>query len=282
MGCQRGWKFCVNCYALFYNGRTGTQGYCVAGQAAENFGHVVGPNSGNFYLPYAAPVQTGTQGSWRFCENCFVLFYAGRGGNDLGTCASPKSPKSTTNPGYLSHAPGGTVFTLPYGSPATQLAESNWRFCGQCYEMFYCAPEGAQGHCPAVPPPDSGPHAAQGKDVFTLQFATEPSIQSLNTPGPTTPDNEIIVTVIGAGFEPMTELKPLWLVFGNLQPLNQTSYTNFETDVHGNLTGGDVRDSGIAWGGDTDGLTGELTLGGLTRYWKWSNHVLSSGPTQYP
>jgi hypothetical protein len=86
------------------------------------------------------------QQSWRYCQKCQAMFYAGRPGGQ-GVCAAGGA-----------HSEQGFSFILPYNAPATATAQASWRFCQKCYVMFY-AGHPTQGVCA-----DGGTHSAHGDD----------------------------------------------------------------------------------------------------------------------
>jgi hypothetical protein len=70
------------------------------------------------------------------------------------------------------HSAQGLIFALPYGVPATDTAQANWRFCLSCNVMFFDGYAG--GRCPA-----GGPHIAQGINfVLPHDVAAAPTAQA--------------------------------------------------------------------------------------------------------
>lgn len=98
------------------------------------------------------------QSGWRFCDQCFGMFYAGFLilGDDLpGVC--PANPEG--------HRHQGFVFYLPHDVPPLSVGQAGWRFCEKCWGMF--ADVFPPGVCPA-----GGIHVAQGFK-FELPFVVD-------------------------------------------------------------------------------------------------------------
>ncbi|MFJ9371411.1 hypothetical protein ACIRRA_44410 [Nocardia sp. NPDC101769] len=96
-GTQQEWRFCQNCFVMFYNGdQGGNKGLCPAGGGHQMFGF-------NFVLSHDVPEGPGTQQEWRFCQNCFVMFYNGDQGGNKGLC-----------PAGGGHQMFGDNFVLPH------------------------------------------------------------------------------------------------------------------------------------------------------------------------
>jgi hypothetical protein len=85
------------------------------------------------------------QDSWRYCQKCEAMFYAGY--PDQGVCAAGGA-----------HSAQGFGFVLPWSNPATPTTQSSWRYCQKCHVMFFAGYAG-QGVCKA-----GGSHLAQGYD----------------------------------------------------------------------------------------------------------------------
>jgi hypothetical protein len=80
------------------------------------------------------------QPNWRYCNNCFVLFFDGY--ESKGSCKAGGG-----------HAAAGYNFWLFHSQPA-ELADgpnrqSNWRFCNQCFAMYFAGHQNNSGACPA-------------------------------------------------------------------------------------------------------------------------------------
>lgn len=112
---QNQWRPCSKCHSMFYDGYP-TQGVCPAGG-----GHA--PYREDYRLPHDVPFHAfaSQQSDWRFCRNCFALFY--NGFEPDGVC-----PAS-------GHRPAGFDFSLPHDTPGG--GQDQWRFCSRCYQLFY-------------------------------------------------------------------------------------------------------------------------------------------------
>ena len=110
------WKFCVNCFAMFFHGFA-VNGVCPAGGPHAPLGFT-------FLLNHEEPETANQQRNWRFCDKCFVMYFDGFPG--FGVC--------TTGNG---HHPAGFNFSLPHDVPTSDSAQKDWRFCNKCFTMFF-------------------------------------------------------------------------------------------------------------------------------------------------
>jgi hypothetical protein len=102
----------------------------------------------NFDLPHDVPESAHSQGAWRMCRRCAVMFFDGF--PDKGAC-----------PADGAHARGRITYVLAHDMETAPNHQSDWRFCHHCAGMFF---DGfpTKGTCPA-----GGTHDAQGF-VFVL------------------------------------------------------------------------------------------------------------------
>jgi hypothetical protein len=90
-----------------------------------------------------ADVDANNQDRWRFCYQCFGMFYDGPNQKEEGINRCPASDI---------HRAYGFNFVLPHGDvPEGPNAQKNWRFCYQCFGLFYDAPNQTEmkNRCPA-------------------------------------------------------------------------------------------------------------------------------------
>jgi hypothetical protein len=123
-----GWRFCVNCFALFLVDFTVDRSLCPRNG---------GPHQAagwTFRLTYNfGPGGTGedahTQGNWRHCYRCAALYWAPTG--TAGRC-----PAGGVH-SYLH--PGGypRQFLLPHDIGEPPWTQHQWRFCFKCSALFY-------------------------------------------------------------------------------------------------------------------------------------------------
>ncbi len=73
--------------------------------ALPRMGDIGGSTSFNFVLPHSMREDPNTQKDWRFCQRCFVLFYAGNPPGHVGACPAA---------GGGGHHPYGFNFVLPH------------------------------------------------------------------------------------------------------------------------------------------------------------------------
>ena len=134
---QANWRRCRNCASVFWDGDASNSGLCAAGGMHQ-------ATALQLLLEHPSLEENATlQGSWRFCGKCFDLFFDGYG--EKGTCSKD----------HTGHSAIGFEFLLPHDTDTDETLEcqSNWRFCGKCFDIFYdgydnkgvCAKDGA-GH----------------------------------------------------------------------------------------------------------------------------------------
>jgi hypothetical protein len=100
---QGAWRFCVKCFAMFFDGFP-QKGVCNADlrdHAAAGF---------VFVLPHGVSGSPTEQTDWRFCKNCFVMFFARS--QDKGSCAHGGG-----------HEAQGFNFVLPHIDPNAQIID---------------------------------------------------------------------------------------------------------------------------------------------------------------
>jgi CubicO group peptidase (beta-lactamase class C family) len=124
-GSQTEWRYCQKCHCLFYNGYP-TSGICPAGGD-----HVA--QGWNFLLDYDVSERNKDQQfRWFYCPQCFALTWVGDRTGKRGPCPGPM--------GY--HDWTGFHFGLTYTNetkttPPSGKYQTNWRFCGDCFSLFY-------------------------------------------------------------------------------------------------------------------------------------------------
>lgn len=138
---QAGWRFCVKCSALFFDGYD-HKGACPAGDGHSADGY-------NFVLRHDAPPAPDEQRDWRFCRKCSAMFF--NGAAEKGVCANGGE-----------HSAEGFNFALAHDVPGP--GQPAWRYCRKCAVMFFDG-YSTKGHC--APGHD---HAAAGFN-FVLPFA---------------------------------------------------------------------------------------------------------------
>jgi hypothetical protein len=110
--------------------------------------------AGSAIRPGAARAST-TQNNWRRCIHCGGLCWAGDGDAGqlpahLGVCPY----QGTGQP----HSPGSLNMTLDSGDAAAAgSVQVGWRWCENCYGLFWAAGKTQNGVCP-----DGGHHVASG------------------------------------------------------------------------------------------------------------------------
>ena len=145
---QNAWRFCSKCRSLFFEGLFPSMGACPAGgsHAPVDFGFV-------YYLPHDKPGPLGGQPDWRFCQQCFAMYWAGDPANH-GRCPATGGVHSFRLESFN--------FFLPHDHNGP--GQTEWRFCDRCRVMFWNQ-EANKGVCAA-----GGGHRAQGF-IFKLDFS---------------------------------------------------------------------------------------------------------------
>lgn len=159
-GTQNEWRYCQKCHCLFYNGFP-TSGVCPAGGD-----HVA--QGWNFFLDYDANERSKDQQfRWFYCPQCFAITWIGDKSGKRGVC--PGGPL-----GY--HDWKGFHFGLTFTNetkttPPSGKFQDKWRFCGECYSLFYDG-YSDKGRCTAFGFPRG--HRAIGW-MFYLRYQETPA-----------------------------------------------------------------------------------------------------------
>lgn len=149
---QENWRWCRKCGCLFFGGSaapTGPIGRCQAGGGHDP------SQSGCYTLPLSATISVlpiKTQGQWRFCRKCHVLFFSGNPGS--------KCPAGAGHDGT-----GSGEYFVSF-SASFNPGQEGWRWCSKCGTLFFGAsPESA---CSA-----GGTHSSAGSGSYTLHQVAE-------------------------------------------------------------------------------------------------------------
>lgn len=128
----RTWKWCSKCQALANVGGS-SLGPCPAGGDHDHSGS-------GYYTPLHLSPSNGSGGfyvgqpSWKWCNKCQCMFYAG--GAKMGLCQAGGAHDPT----------GSNDYTLVYDASYTS-GQDNWRWCSKCQELAYAGI--SNGKCPA-------------------------------------------------------------------------------------------------------------------------------------
>lgn len=95
---QAGWRNCMKCQAMFFDGFPDNKGKCPAGG-----GHEVFPGSFAFVIPHSLPETVNEQNFWRNCMKCQAMYFDGF--PDKGVCPAG---------GVHELFPGSLHFRLPH------------------------------------------------------------------------------------------------------------------------------------------------------------------------
>ena len=153
---QRGWRFCEKCHGLYFYAYIGRpQGVCPLG--GEHRAHGL-----EFVLPHGVGESPTQQTDWRFCDDCFGLFYAGY--PTKGYCPTNKAN---------GHRSAGHVFSLPHTLELSGERDPGWRFCVRCFGLFRA--RDGNGVCPV----DGQSHAPDG---LAFQLPAQAGVDSDNRP----------------------------------------------------------------------------------------------------
>jgi hypothetical protein len=146
---QTNWRFCDKCYVLFYAGYP-TAGRCAAGGAHNAQGW-------NFTMYHKLREDATWQTDWRFCMLCYSLVWPWH---------EPIRPTCPAAPAgqRWHHSIEGYIFQCAHDLPETSWRQANWRFCWNCYSMFYWG-FASNGVCKA-----GGGHLAQGWNFVMFHY----------------------------------------------------------------------------------------------------------------
>jgi hypothetical protein len=158
---QANWRWCHKCQGFFFAGNP-SKGVCPAdrqphdaGQSGSYLTRLGGESAppGNSGPPFYAN-YSGQQGSWRWCQKCQGLFFAGN--PSLGVCPADHQPHDGSQSGH---------YAIVFDDGASLVGQTNWRWCHKCQGLFF-AGNPSQGVCPA----DQQPHDASQSGKYQLEF----------------------------------------------------------------------------------------------------------------
>lgn len=120
---EKDWRFCDKCKCLFFAPEI-ERSDCAAGGR-----HQFNPMSLNFALPHGQP-SVSYQSDWHRCLHCFGVFFDGDPDNK-GVCPAPVPPLHEAEESFfLTHTEAQAVPEAPTQQP-------DWRFCIDCYGLFF-------------------------------------------------------------------------------------------------------------------------------------------------
>lgn len=166
---QTNWKFCKNCFGLFFFGQStdSDNGVCPAFPASAG-GHIfTGPTGSLVSGDYALTLSVGGdfepgvragQTDWRFCNKCRSLWFNGKGNNN-GVCVAGGSHAIDGSGDYVLVTQGPDFdFAADFG------LQRGWRFCNDCFVLWFRGNGGdGNGVCPA-----GGGHNLSGSGDYAL------------------------------------------------------------------------------------------------------------------
>jgi hypothetical protein len=154
---QINWRWCIHCSGLWWAGNADD------GQVATRFGVCPYQDSGqphtfsgtggtNYTMGSAETPGTGIQNGWRWCENCYGLFW-GNGLAQNGIC-----------PIGIAHIASGSIYDM-YTLPVTNkgASQGGWDWCGKCQGLYWGNGNNAAGICPA-----GGTHSPGSKTNYVM------------------------------------------------------------------------------------------------------------------
>lgn len=228
MPTQDKWRFCVQCYALFYDGFSTV--IKAPGEPERNVCQAGGrhrPMGFDFVLPYGGVETPTEQGNWEYCIHCSVMFFAGFG-NPGGVCAGSNEGHRLNENAYH--------FVLPHDVQQTPSAQGQWEYCVNCRAMYfdgyYAGHAETRYDCPAGGRHENNPSAYH----FVLPHPVNPQLKVTDN---ALTDRTGTVHVEGAGWTPSSEVT--WLSTWNnavagTRGSNDPGIT-LKTDDWGNLDG---------------------------------------------
>jgi hypothetical protein len=158
---QNRWRFCRKCLALFFFGVPpgDVAGVCPQTGSDHLFSDSQGPVSGDYVLTlsvggdFESGVRAG-QRDWRFCNKCHSLWFAGR--QTQGVCAAGGE--------HVIEGSGDYALVTQVPDFAEDIGlQRDWRFCKNCFVLWFNGQDGNNGVCPA-----GGEHSRSGSGDYAL------------------------------------------------------------------------------------------------------------------
>jgi hypothetical protein len=160
---QGDWGWCQYCATMWYTPNRSSS-FCMGPEAPLSH-HAVGSGSYNYYQVNNQSTDTPTgnpQSDWNWCGYCQGLFWGGATGNQ-GVCGG-------NNLSF--HVSGGTNYDLWHGKNPTTGEQAYWRWCGNCYLLYYQGPSGTTaGSCPALDVGGPVHHVAGSGTVYDIGWS---------------------------------------------------------------------------------------------------------------
>jgi hypothetical protein len=160
---QPDWGWCQYCATMWWTpGRSGSS--CSSPEAPNGL-HAVGSGSYNYYQVNNQSTDTPTgnpQSDWYWCTKCQGLFWGGSTDDDPGVCWGNT---------LFGHVGGGTNYDLWHDKNPTTGVQLYWRWCENCYLLYYQGPSGTTaGSCPGRLRDGSAYHTAGSSTVYDMEW----------------------------------------------------------------------------------------------------------------
>jgi hypothetical protein len=154
-GWQPDWAFCIFCNALWW-----ADGSSLGACPGNDTGHGIATGDYNYTVNYGRSGLNNSsdpQPDWRWCNQCYGLFWGGNGGSCWGN-----------RHGAGPHNAGITNYDLFWNSSGIDT-QTNWRWCGNCSLIFWqgSSPTGT-GSCAAAP--SQGPHWDGSDTIYQMDW----------------------------------------------------------------------------------------------------------------
>lgn len=163
-GRQPTWLFCPYCRSLWWGGGN-SQGAC----PATGLTHGTGSGDYEYGVDYGIAGldnNTDPQPGFRFCNQCFGLFWKGRAGYCYGNVQGGVVGSH--------HAGSTTDYDLTYGgpNPAITNPQPGWRWCGSCSLIYWQGSSGSEaGTCAGNATPSGfGPHGVGSSTMYWMYW----------------------------------------------------------------------------------------------------------------
>lgn len=156
MGVDTKWRFCKRCRSMFHMGE---KGVCLGTPRGHTrrFLLIYSPKLVLFFD--VNPYDAHSQGDWRRCTRCNVLFFNGNDAQNNNSCAAGGKHNPDLSRNYI----------LKHNHPILEeWEEKNWRYCFKCHSLFNRGKNniGYRAYCPGTPDKH---HIYRGSGMYYIE-----------------------------------------------------------------------------------------------------------------